>query len=93
MVLKGIAMNIFFMNFLVKKAISPSNLSRPPPTIAPLPAPSTPASRPSTPDSAPSIPDSAPSIPVPPPPLSTPSFTDYRGNSQLAIKKDDSRAW
>ena len=34
------------MNFLVKKAISPSNFSRPPPTIAPLPAPSTPASRP-----------------------------------------------
>ena len=34
------------MNFLVKKAISPSNFSRPPPTIAPLPAPPTPASRP-----------------------------------------------
>ena len=32
------------MSFLVKKAISPSNLSRPTPTIAPLPAPSTPAS-------------------------------------------------
>ena len=46
MVLKGIVMNHFFMNFLVKKAISPSNLSRPPPTIAPLPAPSTSASRP-----------------------------------------------
>ena len=39
-------MNHFFINFLVKKAISPSNFSRPPPTIAPLPAPSTPASRP-----------------------------------------------
>ena len=34
------------MDFLVKKAISPSNFSRPPPTIAPLPAPSTPASCP-----------------------------------------------
>ena len=44
--LKGIVMNHFFMNFLVKKAISPSNFSRPPPTIAPLPVPSTPASRP-----------------------------------------------
>ena len=40
-------MNHFFMNFLVKKkAISPSNFPRPPPTIAPLPSPSTPASRP-----------------------------------------------
>ena len=39
-------MNLFNMNLLVKKAISPSNLSRPPPTMAPLLAPSTPASRP-----------------------------------------------
>ena len=44
--LKGYRYESFFMNFLVKKAISPSNFSRPPPTIAPLPAPSTPASRP-----------------------------------------------
>ena len=40
-------MNHFFYEFSSKKkAISPSNLSRPPPTMAPLPAPSTPASRP-----------------------------------------------
>ena len=49
MVLKGIVMirnESFFCEFSSKKAISPSNLSRPPPTIAPLPTPSTPASHP-----------------------------------------------
>ena len=55
------------MNFLVKKAISPSNISIPPPTISRFPAPYLPLPVPSTPNSAPSTPDSAPSIPVPPP--------------------------
>ena len=64
------------MNFLVKKAISPSNFSRPPPTIAPLPAPL--YSR--FPPPLPPIPHPLPPIPHPlspyprPPPLPTPSL-------------------
>ena len=72
-------MNHFFMNFLVKKkAISPSDLSRPPPTMVPLPPPLLPLPAPSTPDSAPSTPDSAPSIPVPPPPCPSPHISYFR---------------
>ena len=62
------------MNFLVKKASSPSNLSRPRPQLPLFPPPLLPLPAPSTPDSAPSTPDSAPSIPVPPPPCPPPQL-------------------
>ena len=77
------------MNFLVKKAISPSNLSRPPPTIAPLPAPSTPASRPLYPRFRTLYPRFRTLYPRTPAPLSTPSFQPIIYMNDLQIIEVD----